>query len=225
MLDLSFGQQLTLTLIDKAVIGGLLALAVFGFNRMLEGFKAIQSKQLEEFKSDQSRNLERIRAEQSRELEAFKDRLVSEGEFSRNVRLALSDVSRKLAAGNHAICWLCWAARYAPENVVKEDLDAYDREMHQILSELVGARAVLVALDTELHSQLTPLVLELYQLDVEVGMAKSKFASSPADALAALATLHPISQAYDENLIGAVAMVKKANLARHLSSVSVIPAT
>ena len=62
MAGLTFAQQLTLTLIDKAVVGGLLVFAAFGFNKLLEAFKSQQTRQLEIFKAEQARQLETFKS-------------------------------------------------------------------------------------------------------------------------------------------------------------------
>jgi len=82
-MGLTFKQQLILTLIDKAVIGRLLALAAFVFSRSLEVFKTTQSLELETFKRAQNEKIEE-----------FKSRLATETESRRNVRLAVAEVAK-----------------------------------------------------------------------------------------------------------------------------------
>src|SRR5437870_51009 len=110
-MSLTFIEQLEITLLDKALIGGLLVLAAYFLNRSLEAFKATESLELARFTQDQTRNLEE-----------FKNRLTVEGESRRNLREAVADVAKRVAAGNHSICWLCWLAKFSPEVVKTEDL-------------------------------------------------------------------------------------------------------
>jgi len=42
-MPLSFGEQLTIVLIDKAVIGGMLAIAYYYFQRTLELFRSTRA--------------------------------------------------------------------------------------------------------------------------------------------------------------------------------------
>src|SRR6185295_17682634 len=154
MADMTFKQQLALTLIDKAVIGGFLALAAYGFNRLLVAFQVMQAKELESFKFSQSEKLESFKLDQNRKLESFKYALETEGESSRNLRLSIAEVAKKLAAGIHSICWLCWTAKYSPEELQPEHLQSYNKEIHLLLSELVGARVVLAALHEPTHTEL-----------------------------------------------------------------------
>lgn len=114
MAGLTFAQQLTLTLIDKAVVGGLLVFAAFGFNKLLEAFKSQQTRQLEIFKAEQARQLETFKSERLHLLEAFRNQLSRRDEAARNLRIAVAEVAKKLAAASHSICWLCWIAKYSP---------------------------------------------------------------------------------------------------------------
>ena len=113
-MELNFTQQLELTLIDKAVIGGLLALAAYVFSRSLEAFKGTQSLELEAFRGTQSQEMARLAQEQNRKLEEFKDHLTVESESRRTVRLAIAEVAKRVAAATHAISWVTWPAKYAP---------------------------------------------------------------------------------------------------------------
>jgi hypothetical protein len=55
---LTFNEQLTITVIDKGVIGVLVLVAGLWFNSMLEEFKTAQVKAIEELKNDLTRKLE-----------------------------------------------------------------------------------------------------------------------------------------------------------------------
>jgi hypothetical protein len=201
---LTFAQQLILTLIDKAVIGGLLVFSAFGFNKLLEAFKSQQTRQLEIFKAEQAQQLETFKSERSHLLEAFRNQLSRRDEAARNVRVAVAEVAKGLAAGSHAICWLCWMAKYSPKEMTSEQLRSYEKEINTILSELVGSRVILAALDEKIHSSLSPLVKKLYSLDVQVGEATVLYASSPEEGLKALAKLHRVSLEFDDELLEAV---------------------
>jgi len=186
-------EQLINALIDKAVIGVLLVLATYKFNKLLEAFKFEQTHQLETFKSE--------RAEW---LETFKNQMAKKNEEAKNIRLAVADVAKKIAAGIHSIAWLCWAAKHTPNEVTEKNLRAYDEEIHLILSELVGSRVILAALDNNTHSVLSPLMDKLYQLDVQVGDAKALYATSTKEGLDALGRLHGASLQFDKELLKAV---------------------
>src|ERR1017187_4434105 len=114
-MGMSFQENLAITLIDKAVIGGLLALAAYFFNRALEKFRGTQSLELEAFRGTQALEMARFTQEQSRRIEEFKSRLLMDSESLRNVRLAVAEVSKRPATATHSICWATWPAKYTPK--------------------------------------------------------------------------------------------------------------
>lgn len=168
MADLSFNQQLAITLIDKAIIGGLLVFAVYKFNRFLETYKNQSAK--------------------------------SE-EAERTKRQALADLSKRIAAGSHIICWLCWYAKYSPTEVTLISFENYEKEMHATQTELVGLRVVLAAVDKERHSRLSHYIDRLYKMDVEVGKSKTLFLQSRDKGLKALSEIHEKSLSFDRELL------------------------
>jgi hypothetical protein len=192
-MELSFKQQLELTLIDKAVIGGLLALAGYVFNRSLELFKKAQSIQLEAFK-----------LEQNRKIEEFKSQLATELESRRNVRLAVAELAKRIAAAAHSIAWTTWPAWYCPDSFTSAHLDKYDTEIHVLLSDIVGARVILAALSPRVHGQLSHLTDRLYGLDVDMGEAKALFGQNKPQALVKLANLHEAAGRLDDQLLEVV---------------------
>jgi hypothetical protein len=178
-MGMSFQENLAITLIDKAVIGGLLALAAYFFNRALEKFRGTQSLELEAFRGTQALEMARFTQEQSRRIEEFKSRLLMDSESLRNVRLAVAEVSKRLATATHSICWATWPAKYTPKSFVHAHLDKYDGEIHLLLSDIVAARVVLAALSPSVHNQLSPLIDQLYGLDVEMGEPRPSSRKTP----------------------------------------------
>jgi hypothetical protein len=75
MADLSFEQQLALTIFDKLVLAGIAAYAIYKFNRLLEAFKS----------------------ERAGQLEAFKNELTIKGEKEKTIRQAAADLAKKIA--------------------------------------------------------------------------------------------------------------------------------
>lgn len=88
--------------------------------------------------------------------------------------------------------------------MTSDQLQGYEKEMNTLLSELVGSRVILAALDENIHSTLSPLVEKLYALDVQVGEAKALYVSSPNQGLEALAKLHSASLKFDDELLETV---------------------
>ena len=62
--------------------------------------------------------------------------------------------------------------------------------MHLLLSELVGARVGLAALDKQTHDELAQFSDRLYNLDVAVGEAKALYLTDREAGRGALAKLH-----------------------------------
>jgi hypothetical protein len=125
-------------------------LAGYVFNRSLEAFKTTQTRSLEEFRATQSVHLETFKLEQNRKIEEFKSQLATETEARRNIRLAVAEVAKRVAAA-HSIAWTTWQARYSPNDFAGKNLDKYDEEIHLLLSDIVGARVVLAALSPTVH--------------------------------------------------------------------------
>lgn len=176
---MTFNQQLILTLIDKAVIGCLLVLAGFAFNRLLEAYK---SNQLQQF-------------------EIFRNQLAARDDANRNVSLAIADIAKKIASGNQLICWLTWAARNCRVEITKQCFYDYEREMKALLNELVASRVHLAALDNDKQNALSPVIEKLYGLDVKVGLAKAEYLASEQRGLDALSDLYEASNEFDKELL------------------------
>jgi len=210
-MELTFTQQLEITLIDKAVIGGLLALAAYVFSRSLEAFKGTQSLELEAFRGTQSQEMARFTQAQNQNLEKFKNQLVAESESRRSVRQAVAEVAKFVAAATHSISWVTWPAKYAPKTFSLAHLDKYDLEIHSRLGDIVGARVVLAALSPAMHARLSPLIDELYDLDVQMGDAKRIFEEDRGRGLMALARLHVASGELDDQLLEKVTQMGTAD--------------
>lgn len=182
MADLNFTQQLILTIVDKAIIGVLIIFAAYKFNRFLEILKS----------------------ERSELLEVFKNKLNKNDESERVLRLAVADISKKIASGSHIICWLCWYARYSPREVSEDSFITYEKEMHALQTDLVGLRVVLAALDREIHTILSPFIDRLYKMDVEVGLSKTLYLEKREEGLKMLGEIHSKSLSFDKDLLNTV---------------------
>jgi hypothetical protein len=137
----------------------------------------------------------------NRKLESFRNQLSRKEESSKNLRLATAELVKKIAAGQHEITWLCWTADNCPEEITKEYLIAYDNQMKQIQSELVGLRVILATTDSKIHDLLTPFIVALFHLDGLVGQAKVLYRQSPEDGLKAFAELYSDSHKYENELV------------------------
>jgi hypothetical protein len=127
--------------------------------------------------------------------------------IEKDARLALADLTKKLAAGVHAICWLTWKAKYEPEKLSEADLSAYDTSMQTLFPDIVGSRVILAALSKETHDLVSPLVLQLYAFDVRVAEGAALFRRSPADGIKVLATCHDDCLQFDRVLLDEVTRI------------------
>jgi len=63
---------------------------------------------------------------QQLELEHRKWLLVREDDLAKEARLAVADLTRKIASGIHEIVWLAWKAKYFPRQLTQKDILKYD---------------------------------------------------------------------------------------------------
>jgi hypothetical protein len=190
---LTFGEQLWITIIDKAIIGLLIAVVAWLLNRSLERFKA----------------------EQTRAIESLKTELTRQATDRSAIRTNAQQLSSKISAALHSMCWLCWFARLAPSQMSPERISQYDQEMHVFLSELAGLETALAILDEETATKISTVVKEVEQLDADVGAACIKFKDNPAESCRDLAQLHQrIDVRYREmpNRIASIARSKLKSL-------------
>lgn len=141
-------------------------------------------------------------------LEAFKGKLSRQQEHLRTTNQAVLDLTKKLTAGNHQICWLSWSATQADNSMDDDDFVAYDKVMIEVLSDLVGLQAALAALDPAKYDVLSKYADELTQMDVEVGLARELYRTQNAEkyakSMAMLQALYKQSNAFDVSLLKAV---------------------
>lgn len=180
---MTFAEQLWITVVDKAIIGIILAFVAIFANRALEKFKA----------------------DRAIDLETFKSTSLAQQEGARGARAALAEVARLLASASHSICWITWAARFAPRTVSDEAFANYDREMHDHFSRIVAARVVLAALDNEAHERVDALARKVFELDEAVSVERCRFGTDAEEALRNLGDIHPQITSFDDKLLTEIA--------------------
>jgi hypothetical protein len=134
-------------------------------------------------------------------LEYKKWRLARQDAQNTQLRNAVAELVKKIAIGNHAIGWLTWTASFEPESFNESNLLAYDKKISDLFPEIVSSRIVLAALSGELHNRLSPLVAELYQIDVQVAEAGTLFKKRDRKGLAKLAEIYSTVREFDEKLL------------------------
>jgi hypothetical protein len=92
----------------------------------------------------------------------------------RDIRLAIADVAEKLAAFAHSMMWTTYSVTRTNANL-KEIVDAYEKESHELISRLVSSQIRLAALDINAYRQVTPFISNAINLSEEVHKAMSLF--------------------------------------------------
>lgn len=124
--------------------------------------------------------------EQQRWMQAREDEVV------KDLRLAIAELTKKLAIGAHTMGWLTWKAKYDSANLTEEDIVDYNKKMQALFIEIVGARILVAALDKDIHTQMKPIIERLYILDGEIASKSALFKSSPQESIMALAKCNDI---------------------------------
>jgi len=120
--------------------------------------------------------------------------------FRSEVRVTVKDLTTKIAAAIHSMCWLCWLAKYGPERLTVERVNQYDDEMHTLLPQITGLHAATASMDYRVYEHLKPLVLELVALDASIGEAGLAFVPADRNSASALAGLHQPSSSLEKRL-------------------------
>jgi hypothetical protein len=77
----------------------------------------------------------------------------------------------ELFALQHADNWVSWFAEYHPHAINKEMAKAHQTEVHSAYPKLLGAMAIVAALNLDVYRELLPLAQRLYDLDHKVMLA------------------------------------------------------
>jgi hypothetical protein len=108
-----------------------------------------------------------------RTLETRQDDIVKE------TRLAVAELTRSMAAAIQAMAWFTAIAANTPDKLTQEDILDYDKEIKELLPNIVGALLIVSALDNEISDQLSPFMQEIYRVDGAIGAASREFTTSP----------------------------------------------
>ncbi len=150
----------------------------------------LRARKDEERKWTQVREDEERKWLQVREDEERKWLQVREDEERKEIRLAIVELTKNLAIGLQAMEWLTWKAQETPDSLTEEDILIFDKEMKAQLPEIVSSHVLVAALSKSKYDRLTPLVNEVYKLDVQVAQASLLWKKSPQESIQPLADLH-----------------------------------
>lgn len=143
-----------------------------------------------------------LTSRQQTRLEYLKWVRTKEDEYEKEVRLAVAKLTKKLAAGTQAISWFTSKAQIEPAKLTENDLLAYDNTIQALYLDIVSSRIVVAALNKEIHAKMTPLVDELYSLDIRVAKAAALFRNSQQqEGIKELANCSDITSQFEDELI------------------------
>lgn len=111
--------------------------------------------------------LEKDKWEKSQRNEALKE-----------VKQAVANLARVIAAEVQAIVWLTWTAKYQPATLSKKDIDEYYAEIKVLFKEDVVTQTYLSMLDAELYTKMKPVVKQVVGMDHEMSFPIDKFTRS-----------------------------------------------
>ena len=115
---------------------------------------------------------------------------IREDEIRKEFRLAMAELAKRVYIALQLMQWTTWKAKHDSSNLTEDELAQYDREMKELWPNIVSARVLVAALNNEIHSQITPLILELIALDSGVAKAGILFRASKQNGIKALADYH-----------------------------------
>lgn len=134
----------------------------------------------------------------NRALEGFKGKLSSEQEATRNANSAVLDLTKTLAKGSNLISWLAWNATQSIIVLGAKEFESYNKNMIDVLSDLVGLQAAVAALDTSSFETLSSFADEIYDRDSKV--AEAKLLCYSGNVLSKNAAIEMLKQVYDESI-------------------------
>lgn len=137
----------------------------------------------------------------------FSARQQSRHEREKEARLAVAELAKNLGAASHSMAWLTWKALHRPTRFKAEDVEIYDKEVHELIPLVSGSLAVVSALSGSLYLKLEPFVKQLYHLDEEIAKAGTRYLETPVDGLKLLSEHHQAVSAFGSELNRRVAEV------------------
>jgi hypothetical protein len=144
----------------------------FGILTALIGFLAAYAKSKGERRAAREHVEETIReqAQAAAAIELEKAKVGAQALHEADRRkciFALATVSQSFL---HSMCWCAWTFRRRP-SLRHKATERYDEEAHQLTPQVMGQLALLQLLDQTFHDLASPLMQEIFALDVEFGEA------------------------------------------------------
>jgi hypothetical protein len=130
-----------------------------------------------------------------------------EDAIAADLRATLHQLTIKVAAAVHSMCWLTWLAREGPDRLSQARIDAYDAEMHVLLPEITGLQAAVAAIDGAAFGELSAIIESVIQADWRVGTAGLQFVEREPKSAKDLAACYEMTLELHRALPSAVAAV------------------
>lgn len=114
--------------------------------------------------------------------------------LANELRVSLQQLTVRLAAAVHSMCWLTWLAKEGPSRLTQERIDGYDKEIHELLPQITSQQAMVAALNREAFDRLSSLVDRVLLADARIGQASLEFSSRDPKSATALAVCYEDTQ-------------------------------
>jgi hypothetical protein len=153
-----------------------------------------------------------IRAE--RQLEYQKWVRGREDDVRRDIRLAVAEVATKLAALAHAVMWFTYKTVNSAGRMSPSAFETYQKEIHELISGIVGAQIRLAALDKSLYKSVTPFISDAINLTERVNEATELLTKDSQQGLKVIIECNKIALHFIKKLpeqIGGLIGVKSDN--------------
>jgi len=155
-----------------------------------------------------------IEKERSKWLRAREDAIAQE------LRLAVLQLSIKMATALHSMCWLTWVAEDHSDHISSDRFKSYDDELHKLLPEIAGSLAAVAALDKDTYKQLAPITEQIYGIDFDIGEAGLLWEETPVEGCKALVKCYEKATALEKGLPKMIANIVSKRMEQRASQVS-----
>ena len=143
------------------------ATIVFALSKWLGGVWADRIH--EALRQENARELEKTKQELALGLEKARWPMTREDSLATEFRGALQQVVLPMMSTIHSMCWLTWLVSDDPDQITKERVEAYNKEVHELLPKISGFLTLVATYDTHVFKQLKLHVEKVYKLDADLG--------------------------------------------------------
>ncbi|HEX9961672.1 MAG TPA: hypothetical protein VGB00_12100 [Pyrinomonadaceae bacterium] len=143
-----------------------------------------------------------------------------EDAIGKELRLAVLQLTVKMASALHSMCWLTWGTSEYPDRISSEKIKIYDDELHKGLPEISGSLVSVAALDRGTYDLLHPIVEEFYKIDARIGEAAQKWEKSPPEGRKKFADCYKEAVNFDKDLPNKIADIVSNRIEQRASLIS-----